>query len=131
MKITNLSFPVLSAALVMLFVASCGNDHEADHAHDHAQADEMSHEVRGRYLSSGPGGEYITIVHETVPDVMNAMRMNFRIDDPAETAHLAPGDIVAFNMVNTETGWYARNITVLPADTELDLPERLRHMGAH
>jgi Cu/Ag efflux protein CusF len=74
-------------------------------------------------------GESISVVHETIPEVMNAMRMSLRIDDPDVAEGLETGDVIRFDMVRTEAGWYARNIEVLPPDTELDLPEDLREVG--
>ena len=95
---------------------------------DYADAIDV-YQVQGRYLSTTPEGTAISVVHETVPDVMNAMRMNFRIDDVSVAEPLRQGDIIAFDMVRTDRGWYARNITVLPDDTQLNLPDNLQQMG--
>lgn len=112
---------------ISLMLAACGERHE--HHHQHEAVSEDVHDVRGRYISTDLRGESISVVHETIPDVMNAMRMSFRIDNESVAAGLVTGDIIRFDMVRTESGWYARNIEVLPPDTELDLPERLRGIG--
>ncbi len=113
--------------LLPLTVISCGDD-EPRRAGDHDRTEEV-YEVRGRYLSTDLRGESISVVHETIPEVMNAMRMSLRIDDEAVAVGLQTGDIIGFDMVRTETGWFARNIEVLPPDTDLDLPEHLREVG--
>lgn len=88
-----------------------------------------SHEVKGRYLSTDLRGESISVIHEDIPDVMNAMRMSLRIDGEEVVEELETGDIIRFDMVRTNVGWFARNITVLPDDTELDLPVDLQEVG--
>lgn len=112
---------LLLALTLPLAFAACG---EQD-----PRAGEEVHEVRGRYLSTDMRGESISVVHETIPEVMNAMRMSLRIEDPTVAEGLQTGDVIRFDMVRTQTGWYARNIEVLPPDTELDLPENLRDAG--
>ncbi len=113
--------PLLLIAVLPFSFASCGEE-------EPAAADEV-YEVRGRYLSTDLRGESISVVHETIPDVMNAMRMSLRIDDPTVPEGLQTGDVIRFDMVRTQEGWYARNIEVLPPETELDLPENLRDVG--
>ena len=113
--------PILLFAVLPFSFASCGNDEPA--------ATEEVYEVRGRYLSTDMRGESISVVHETIPDVMMAMRMSLRIDDPTVSEGLETGDVIQFDMVRTQAGWYARNIEVLPPETELELPEHLREVG--
>lgn len=117
----NRLLPLLFIAFLPFSFASCGEKEPA--------AAEEVHEVRGRYLSTDMRGESISVVHESIPDVMNAMRMSLRIDDPTVSDGLQTGDVIRFDMVRTEAGWYARNMEVLPQETELDLPENLRDVG--
>ncbi len=118
---SNCLLPLLLLAVLPFSFAACGNE-------EPAAADEV-YEVRGRYLSTDMRGESISVIHETIPDVMNAMRMSLRIDDPTVSEGLQTGDVIRFDMVRTQTGWHARNIEVLPPETELDLPENLREVG--
>ncbi len=111
----------LLAIIAPLFLASCAGEEPA--------STEQVYEVKGRYLSTDMRGESVSVIHETIPDVMNAMRMSLRIDDPDVAQGLQTGDVIRFDMVRTEAGWYARNIEVLPPDTELELPENLREVG--
>lgn len=112
---------ILILAVLPFSFAACGNGEPA--------ATEDVYEVRGRYLSTDMRGESISVIHETIPDVMNAMRMSLRIDDPTVSEGLETGDVIRFDMVRTQAGWHARNIEVLPPETELDLPENLRDVG--
>ena len=128
----NLKLPfrisLVSICLLMpLAYISCGNDEPRTTSE--TGTDKDVYEVRGRYLSTDLRGESISIVHETVPDVMNAMRMSLRIDDASVAETLQTGDIIRFDMVRSEAGWFARNIELLSPDTELDLPDHLREVG--
>ena len=128
----NLKLPfrisLVSICLLMpLAYISCGNDEPRTTSE--TGTDKDVYEVRGRYLSTDLRGESISVVHETVPDVMNAMRMSLRIDDASVAETLQTGDIIRFDMVRSEAGWFARNIELLPPDTELDLPDHLREVG--
>ncbi len=128
----NLKLPfrisLVSICLLMpLAYISCGNDEPRTTSE--TGTDKDVYEVRGRYLSTDLRGESISVVHETVPDVMNAMRMSLRIDDASVAETLQTGDIIRFDMVRSEAGWFARNIELLSPDTELDLPDHLREVG--
>ena len=128
----NLKLPfrisLVSICLLMpLAYISCGNDEPRTTSE--TGTDKDVYEVRGRYLSTDLRGESISVIHETVPDVMNAMRMSLRIDDASVAETLQTGDIIRFDMVRSEAGWFARNIELLSPDTELDLPDHLREVG--
>lgn len=108
--------------ITLLLIAGCGNGSQEE--------EEEVYQVRGRYMSTQIGGESISVIHEEIPDVMHAMRMDFRIDDPSISEQLETGDVIEFEMVITEgNDRYARNIEKLPPDTELDLPEVLQDVG--
>ena len=118
---------MLICLVISSAVISCGDDQPRDTG-DSGVTDEV-YEARGRYLSTDLRGESISVIHETIPDVMNAMRMSLRIDDASVAETLQPGDLIRFDMVRTEAGWYARNIELLPPETELNLPDHLREVG--
>ncbi len=121
-KKMNMRFLLLILVLTLPFAFTACGEQEP-------QAAEEVYEVRGRYLSTDMRGESISVVHETIPEVMNAMRMSLRIEEPAVAEGLETGDVIRFDMVRTQTGWHARNIEALPSGTELDLPENLRDVG--
>lgn len=81
------------------------------------------HEVRGRYLGPAFDGEAMQVAHETIPDVMEAMTMAFRVEEPSELDRLKPGDPIAFEWVIEGIGSHAEKIRVLPPDTVLELEE--------
>ncbi|MEX0681760.1 MAG: copper-binding protein [Balneolales bacterium] len=105
----------------MAFLIGCSGEE--------TQEIEEVYQVKGRYLSTDINGEYISVVHEAVPDVMHSMRMNMRIENASVAEGLETGDVIAFELFRTNAGWYIRNIEVLPPDTELDLAEELRNPG--
>ncbi len=111
-----------SAILILMFgLSGCGEEAEPE--------ERASYEVKGRYLSTSVDEDFISVVHETIPDVMDAMRMSLRIEDISQVEGLETGDHIQFDMVHTDRGWYIRNIEKLPEGTELDLPEDLQQMG--
>ncbi|HEX9950566.1 MAG TPA: copper-binding protein [Rubricoccaceae bacterium] len=80
-------------------------------------------EVRAVYERTVFDGAAATFDHEAVPDVMDAMRMDFPLADAALVAGLAPGDKVAIAL---ETAPRIRVVAVrpLPDSTRLRLAER-------
>lgn len=108
--------PIISIVIISL-TAGCGNEEEPDQ--------QEVYEVQGQFLSTAVDGHSVSVVHETIPEVMDAMRMSLRIDDPALAEELETGDPIQFEMVYDNGQWHIRNITPLPEDTELDLPEEL------
>lgn len=114
---------VLFASLLMFQLTGCGGDETPE------PEDEATYEVKGRYLSTSVDEESISVIHETIPDVMDAMRMSLRIDDIEQVEGLETGDHIEFDMVRTQRGWFIRNISKLPEGTELDLPEELQEVG--
>ncbi len=115
---------ILFLSSILFFqLTGCGNGEEAE------PEEEASYEVKGRYLSTSVDETSISVIHETIPDVMDAMRMSLRIDDLSEVEDLETGDHIEFDMVHTQQGWFIRNIEKLPEGTEPDLPEELQDVG--
>jgi protein SCO1/2 len=83
---------------------------------------EPAYPTRGVYVGPQYGGQAAVIAHEAIPGTMEAMRMTFRLDDPAVLDTLRPGDKLAFDLVDTERGYAARNLERLPDTTTLVLP---------
>lgn len=125
---------LLIAALLMgstpLVLAS---EHGQSGYHGHAQGEmaESRHAVRGIYLGYDAETHRISVAHEEIPGVMRAMRMNLRLAEGDSAPALAEGERIRFTMtgrVEEGMSWYADSIEGLPADTELELPEKLREM---
>ncbi len=125
MKSILLSLVFLSS--LFLFFA-CGSN--SDEPEAPVTSEEVpSYEVKGRFLSADTEVSSISVVHEEIPGVMNAMRMQILVRDFSVTEELNRGDIISFTLTRDGMSWFARDIEVLPPDTELDLPENLQRMG--
>jgi len=73
-------------------------------------------EVKGVIKELKPNGRTAVIAHETIPDYMDAMTMDFDVKDQRELSGLKPGDSVSFRMVVTkDDGWIENVRKVAPA----------------
>ena len=102
-------------SLTLLLLVGCGGSEAPPSA-------KASYATRGVYVGPQYGGQAAVIDHEAIPGTMEAMRMTFRLEDPAALDRLAPGDKVAFDLVETESGYVARHLDRLPDTTTLALP---------
>lgn len=83
--------------------------------------------VKGIFLSYDHAEHEIVVIHEMVPDVMCAMRMMLRLPESEPAPDFAHGDKIRFGMQRRAVQghqWFAMDLEVLPADTELVLPEK-------
>ncbi|WP_338766512.1 copper-binding protein [Bernardetia sp. ABR2-2B] len=80
--------------------------------------------VRGQLVGMTEADEaghvVVTVNHEEIPDVMMAMKMDFKAEATSMQGMTAD-DKVSFEMVKTEEGYMMRNVAKLPAETELML----------
>lgn len=110
-------------AIAGLMLTACGAEEEEvqEQAID-------SYQVKGVYVTKNEEDSYITVIHEEIPDVMNAMRMNINVENISVAEDLERGDVISFNLERDGFSWFARDIEVLPDDTDLDLPQNLLEM---
>jgi len=114
-------------AIALLFaVSSCGNGEETA---EETMPDQPVYEVKGRFISLNETDSYFTVVHEEIPGVMMSMRMGINLKDISEAEGFERGDIVQFNLKRDGMSWFGSDLTKLPNDTVLNLPERLQSMG--
>lgn len=99
----------------VLLLAACGGGGESD------PLPEEVYGVRGVYEGTRFEGTTVTVDHEAVPDLMDAMRMDFRLADTASVAHLRPGQKVRFHIAVTADGARAFGFERLPDATRLQL----------
>ena len=59
-----------------------------------AAADVKTHDIRGRIEGIGAARTTVTLDHEAIPGVMEAMKMEYQVQDPAVLAGLKVGDQV-------------------------------------
>jgi Cu/Ag efflux protein CusF len=128
---------LLAAALLMgsaPLVPASDPGQPGHQGHARGEMAESRHEVRGIYLGYDAEAHHISVAHEAIPGVMRAMRMNLRLAEGDAAPGLTEGERIRFTMtgrVEQGMSWYAAAIEALPADTELELPERLREMIGH
>ncbi len=77
--------------------------------------------VRGEVVGKPFEGQALRIRHETIPGVMEAMTMDFKLKDPAAGEKILNGDKIRFRYVMNGVDSYIDRIEVLNADTSLDL----------
>ncbi len=107
-----------------LLVTGCGGS-DSSSAGDPVAAAEAEEPrtftVRGQFVAPALEGAAMRVSHEEMPDYMDAMTMNFRLQDPTELEGIKPGDKIEFEYVADGTNAYVHGIKLLPADTELTL----------
>src|SRR6266576_1332330 len=80
------------------------------------KADRKVFQVKGVIKELKPNGKTAVIAHETIPDYMDAMTMDFDVKDGRELTGLKPGDAVSFQMVVTkDDGWIEKVRKLAPA----------------
>jgi protein SCO1/2 len=85
------------ALVAMLFVVSCRNTGTKTFA------------VRGVVEELKPDGKTAIIKHETIPNYMDAMTMQFRAKDTNELSAVRPGDEISFRLLVTgDESWIDR-----------------------
>ncbi len=124
---SRLLIPLVMLTMSIVFLSACGDDIERGDAPDTADPEE-SWEVRGYYLGSNPDEGTITLVHEEIPDVMDAMRMRMLLPEPNEVEGLNRGDAVSFRLFRRGNSWYVDSISVLSPEEGPELEEQLMDM---
>jgi Cu/Ag efflux protein CusF len=102
-------------------LTACGGGRQ-EPSTDAPEAAEPVYDVRGQVVSFNEENGTLSVVHEEIPGVMRAMRMNLRLEDVSEADAVNPGDLIAFKLIRRGASWFIRDIEVLPSDTPLELP---------
>ena len=118
--------PRLALLLVLLSLAACGSDAPADPAAGDDAAIAESYTVRGVYHGPRQDGAAVAVTHETIPDVMDAMRMTLRLGEDADVSELSEGTKVRCTVAFDGGRLVVRDFEPLPDTTALNLPEDLR-----
>ena len=74
-------------------------------------------QVNGVVRELKPNGKTAVIAHETIPNYMAAMTMDFDVKDKRELAGLSPGDAISFRMVVTKDDGRIEHVRKLPPAT--------------
>ncbi len=95
----------LAAGLLLLAVGLAGaaGCHRAAHAPAPNLPGESSREqiypVRGEVVQTDPSGGELQLKHGAVPGLMEAMTMDYRLEDPSALSELHPGDVITATIV--------------------------------
>ena len=81
---------VLVLALVVM--AGC-------HGKSSAPAQPEKYPVRGKVMAVDAANQRITLDHEAIPGLMEAMTMDYRVDDPAVLGEVHPGDRISATLL--------------------------------
>lgn len=112
-------FSYFTSTLLLLSLSMCSNDPGT------APPDLKSYTVRGVFLGPRLDGIAMRVDHEAIPGYMEAMTMNFKLEDPSEIVGLEPGDRIEFEYLVLVDDTIARDIRKLEAKPgpviELDL----------
>ena len=120
----NNSICTLILAVLLVAVAGCSGE-QREQTPGLTEPETPVYTVKGRFMQFNQENMTISVVHEEIPGVMRAMRMNLRLDNPDEAATLEPGDIISFELTRRGASWFVYDIEVLPEDTVLELPANL------
>jgi protein SCO1/2 len=82
--------------------------------------DRQTYEVKGVIKELKANGKTAVIAHETIPNYMDAMTMDFDVKDKRELSGLKAGDAIAFRMVVTKEDGWIENVRKLPPATPPD-----------
>lgn len=83
---------------------------------------EPGHDVRGVYRGPASTQGAVTIDHEAIPGVMDAMTMDFAFTDTAGLGALRPGDKIRFRLTMPDGGAFrVDGLERLPDTTQLTL----------
>ncbi|HTD67180.1 MAG TPA: SCO family protein [Candidatus Limnocylindria bacterium] len=106
----------LSALASLLLMVGCGSQKSADSS-TAIDTNRQVFQVKGLLKELKPNGKTAVIAHETIPDYMDAMTMDFDVKDKRELEGLRPGDALSFRMVVTKDDGWIENVRKLPPAT--------------
>ena len=96
----------LGRALGFSFLLLLGACHRSDQASGGSDPNSHAFAARGVIERISADHRQVTIHHETIPDYMVEMTMDFPVDDPSELLGLAPGDQITFILnVDQDRDW--------------------------
>ncbi|MFO1475769.1 MAG: SCO family protein [Verrucomicrobiota bacterium] len=106
-------------ALIAAPLCGCNRPAENPSANATVHTNLQTYEVRGVIVELKPRLSAVRIQHETVPDFMPAMTMDFDVRDTNVLAGLQSGDRVTFQLHVTDTEGWIDNIHTLGSRTNL------------
>lgn len=101
---------LLVGGMLALGLPGCGEQTQAPPASATATT---HYEVRGSVISVDAAAKKAVIDHEKIVDLMDAMRMNFSVPDPADLEKLQPGKLIKATLVVENNAMWLESVTVL------------------
>jgi protein SCO1/2 len=80
-------------------------------------------EVKGVVKELKPNGRTAVIAHESIPNYMDAMTMDFDVKEKRDLEGIKPGDAIVFRLVVTKDDGWIENVRKLPPMTPTNASE--------
>jgi len=111
--VTRPSFLLLALALVLTAVSGCHGS-----AGDSSDAPQQfkTYSLRGKVVSTNPAKGEVTIDHQAIPGLMDAMTMPYKLRDTRVIGELHPGDLLTADLLVSQTpdaGVYLDHIVII------------------
>jgi protein SCO1/2 len=87
-----------SALLALTALASCHSGSKPEVQGSAAPSFKIYH-LRGKVVSTNPAAGEVTLNHEAIPGLMDAMTMPFKLKDPGILGELHPGDTITADLL--------------------------------
>lgn len=120
--------PSSFAAVLLLIFLSAGLLAACGGSESEPAAQEERYQVDGYFIEVGMAQETITILHEEIPEVMNAMRMRVLLPEPAIAEGFSRGDAVRLELVRSGSSWYLESMEPLAEEDAPQLSQELMQM---
>jgi protein SCO1/2 len=114
---TSFLFPQILLG-VALGLAACDRGSKSRSVTPVAAPKVTTYEVRGVLREVRADGRKAVIAHEAIPGYMEAMAMEFDVQDPISPGEITPGDLLAFRLCVTETRSWIDEVRRLGAAPE-------------
>ena len=95
-----------------------------------ADAAERRYPAAGMILSVDPMQRTVTISHDSIPGLMDAMVMPFRVRPPRELENLKPATLVTFTLVVGDKSSYISDVHLRAFDSVEKDPDQARRLQA-
>ncbi len=95
--------PCLLGALLAATLAGCHPGTPNSSGTDAAQSQQKGYHLRGKIVSTNPAAAQVTVDHQAIPGLMDAMTMPYKVLDPSTLAELHPGDLITARVLVDQT----------------------------
>jgi protein SCO1 len=93
----------LSAALFLVVLTGCHSGQPAEQPSAQSAGVKTYH-LRGKVIATNAATGEVTVAHEAIPGLMDAMTMPYKLKDPGILTELHPGDEITADLLVPESG---------------------------